>query len=56
LDGPLAVAEPKTLRCQFWHAPARVVRRARQQIVRILDDWPAADALLNTYARIALLA
>jgi len=55
LDGPLAVAEPKTLRWQLWHAPARIVRRARQQIVRILDDWPTADALLNAYTRIALL-
>jgi hypothetical protein len=55
LDGPLAVAEPKTLRWQLWHAPARIVRRARQQIVRILDDWPTADALLRAYTRINLL-
>jgi Transposase DDE domain group 1 len=55
LDGPLAVAEPKTLRWQLWHAPARIVRRARQHIVRILDDWPTADALLGVYTRIALL-
>jgi hypothetical protein len=31
------------------------VRRARQQIVRILDDWPTANALINAYTRIALL-
>jgi hypothetical protein len=55
LDGPLAIAEPKMLRWQLWHAPARVVRRARQQIVRILDDWPSVDALINAYRRIALL-
>ncbi len=55
LDGPLAVAEPKTLRWQLWHAPARIVRRARQQIVRILDDWPTADALLRAYTSVALL-
>jgi Transposase DDE domain group 1 len=55
LDGPLAIAEPKTLRWQLWHAPGRVVRRARQQIVRILDDWPTADALLNAYTRVNLL-
>ncbi len=27
LTGPLAVAEPKTLRWSLWHTPARVVRR-----------------------------
>jgi hypothetical protein len=55
LDGPLAIAEPKTLRWQLWHAPARIVRRARQHIVRILDGWPTANALLTAYTRIALL-
>jgi Transposase DDE domain group 1 len=55
LDGPLAVAEPKTLRWQLWHTPARIVRRARQQIVRILDDWPTADALTRAYQRVALI-
>ena len=52
LRGPLAAAEPKTLRWQLWHTPARVVRHARQTIVRILDDWPNADALLAAYSRI----
>ncbi len=55
LDGPLAVAEPKTLRWQLWHTPARIVRRARQQIVRILDDWPTADVLTRAYQRVALI-
>ena len=55
LDGPLANAEPNTLRWQLWHMPARVVRRARQQIVRLLDDWPTADALQRAYQRIALI-
>jgi Transposase DDE domain group 1 len=55
LDGPLAIAEPKTLRWQLWHTPARIVRRARQQIIRILDDWPTADALRRAYQHIALL-
>jgi hypothetical protein len=53
--GALARANPKTLRWTFWHAPARLVRRARQQIVRILDGWPTTDAILNAYRRIALL-
>ena len=52
LRGPLAKAEPKTLRWQLWHTPARVVRHARQTIVRILDDWPTADALVAAYRRI----
>ncbi len=55
LDGPLAIAEPKTLRWQLWHTPARIVRRARQHIVRIIDDWPTANALLHAYRQIALL-
>jgi hypothetical protein len=55
LDGPLAIAEPKMLRWQLWHTPARLIRSARQQIVRILDDWPTADALLNAYTRVNLL-
>ena len=55
LRGPLATAEPKTLRWQLWHTPARVVRHARQTIVRILDDWPTADVLLAAYHRIPRL-
>jgi len=55
LDGPLASAEPKMLRWQLWHAPARLIRRARQQVVRILDGWPTADAIVNAYRTIALL-
>ena len=30
LRGPLALAEPKTLRWQLWHTPARIVRRSRR--------------------------
>jgi hypothetical protein len=55
VPGPLAVAEPKTLRWTLWHTPARIVRRARRQIVRILDGWPNADELLAAYRRIALI-
>ena len=52
LDGPLATAEPKTLRWSLWHTPARIIRKARQQIVRILDGWPSADILLDAYGHI----
>ena len=55
LTGPLAVAEPKTLRWDLWHAPARLVHRARRRIVRILEGWPSTDTLLAAYQRIALI-
>jgi len=55
LTGPLAAAEPKTLRWGLWHAPARLVHRARRRIVRILDGWPTTDALLGAYQRLALI-
>jgi Transposase DDE domain group 1 len=55
LTGALAVAEPKTLRWGLWHAPARLVHRARRRIVRILDGWPTTTALLGAYQRIALI-
>jgi Transposase DDE domain group 1 len=55
VTGPLAVAEPKTLRWALWHTPARLVHHARRQIVRILDGWPTADELLHAYRRIALI-
>jgi hypothetical protein len=55
LTGPLAAAEPKTLRWALWHTPARIVRRARARIVRVLDGWPTAAALVEAYQRIALI-
>jgi len=33
----------------------RHVRSARRDVVRILDGWPSADALLDAYTRIALI-
>jgi hypothetical protein len=56
LTGVLAGAEPKALRWRIWHAPARMVRSARQHIVRILERWPDADALLRAYERVTLLS
>jgi hypothetical protein len=55
LSGPLAVAEPKTLRWTLWHTPARLVRRARRHVVRILDSWPTSGELLGAYQRLALI-
>lgn len=55
LTGPLARALPKRLRWQLWHAPARIVRKARGDIVRILEGWPTAGEILAAYRRIAAL-
>lgn len=55
LSGSMAAAEPKALRWSLWHTPARIVRRARRSVVRILDDWPGADTLLDAYRRIPLI-
>jgi hypothetical protein len=55
LTGHLARAEPKTLRWRLWHAPARLIRHARHDIVRILDGWPDAPAITAAHTRIAAL-
>lgn len=55
LVGHLASAEPKTLRWRLWHTPARLIRHARRDIVRILDGWPDAPAIVAAHARIAAL-
>ena len=53
LDGPLAKAEPKTLRWRLWHTPARIARTGRDNIVRVLDGWPDTPAIVAAYERIA---
>ena len=55
LDGFLADAEPKTLRWALWHSPARLVRRARQRLVRILDGSPTATAIIDAYRHVAAI-
>ena len=54
-DGALAIAEPKRMRWSLWHTPARIVRRAGVDIVRIIDGWPTTPDLLNAYRHIAAL-
>ena len=54
-DGSWRSARPKALCWRLFHAPGRVVRGARQTVVRILANWPEADALLSAYRRIAEL-
>ena len=49
LDGSWVNARPKAMRWGIFHAPGRLVRRARQRVVRIIDGWPGTDALLDAY-------
>jgi len=53
--GELAMAEPKALRWRLWHTPARIVRKAGAEVVRILDGWPNAEAIMGCYRRMALI-
>ncbi len=55
LSGDLATAEPKTLRWRLWHAPARKVRSGRQLVVRVLDTWPDAAAIVRAHRCIVRL-
>lgn len=55
LTGQLARAEPKTLRWRLWHAPGRLIRHARRDVVRIIEGWPDATAVLAAHQRIAAL-
>jgi hypothetical protein len=55
LNGQWSSARPKALRWGLFHAPGRLVRHARQLIVRIIDGWPCADALLGAYRAIAAI-
>jgi hypothetical protein len=55
LDTNWSKARPKALRWGLFHAPGRLVRSGRDHIVRILDGWPSADALLSAYRRIDLI-
>jgi hypothetical protein len=45
LDGPLAKAEPKTLRYRLLHTAARIVRGQRKRKIRIPATWPWAQQL-----------
>ena len=45
LDGPLAKAEPKTLRYRLLHTAARLVRGQRKRKIKIPESWPWAREL-----------
>ena len=53
--GELATAEPKRLRWSLWHTPARIVRRAGRDVIRILDGWPTTSDLLDAHQRITTI-
>jgi Transposase DDE domain group 1 len=55
LDGPLAKAEPKTLRYRILHAAARLTRGGRQRRLRIQASWPWAAGILTAWERISAL-
>jgi hypothetical protein len=55
LNGPLAVAEPKTLRYRLLHVAARIVRHARRLILRLQASWPWAVELAGAFARLRAL-
>lgn len=51
----LTSARPKRLRWQLWHTPARIIRSAGHDVIRILDNWPTTHQLLHAHARINAL-
>ena len=51
-DGYWSLARPKALRWGPFHAPGRIVRSGRRILVRTLEHWPEAAALLRAYRRI----
>ena len=54
-DGTWRDARPKALRWGIFHAPGRLVHKARRTVVRIIDGWPTTDVILDAYRRIALI-
>jgi hypothetical protein len=55
LAGPLAVAEPKTLRDRLLQVAARIVGHARRLILRRQASWPGAAELARAFARLRAL-
>ncbi|MGH3779615.1 MAG: transposase [Pseudonocardiaceae bacterium] len=55
LDGPLAKAEPTTLRYRLLHTAARIVRGQRTRKITIPQTWPWATHLLACFHAISAL-
>jgi hypothetical protein len=56
LDGPLARAEPRTLRYRILHAAGRLVRSGRRRHLKIAATWPWAPAIAAAWNRVSALA
>jgi hypothetical protein len=56
LDGPLAKAEPKTLRYCILHAAARLAASGRRRLLTIAPTWPWTPAIVTAWNRIGALA
>jgi hypothetical protein len=49
-------AEPDTLRYRLWALPARLVRHARQRVLKLSRTWPWKEAFLTCWQRLCALA
>ena len=52
LTGPLARAEPKTIRYRLLHVAARLATHAGEHVMRIDRTWPWRHDLANAYTRL----
>jgi Transposase DDE domain group 1 len=52
LDGPLARAEPATLRHRLLHTAVRLVRRSRHLLLRRSETWPWAQEFADEFNRV----
>jgi hypothetical protein len=55
LDGPLTHAEPKKLRYRLLHVAAKISRTARTTTLRIAEDWPWTEHLVEAFHRLGQL-
>jgi hypothetical protein len=55
LDGPLAQAEPKTLRYRLLHTAVRLVRGQRKRKIKIPETWPWAGELHTCFLAVFAL-
>jgi Transposase DDE domain group 1 len=56
LYGDLQRAEPKRLRYAFLHVAARVIHSARRVTLRIQNNWPRENELVNAFVRLRTIA
>jgi hypothetical protein len=56
LEGDLARAEPKKLRYCLLHAAGIIARGGRRTRLRIAENWPWVNDLVNAFDRVELIA